>query len=1258
MDFYTIKTRTTRNKTIEVYPDFQVVRSSDLMVRAKSFYAIWDEEKGLWSTDEYDVQRLVDRDLYAFAKKLHEETGEKVYPQLMRDFESRSWAQFRSYVNNLSDSSRELDSDLTFSNTEVRKGDYVSRRLPYPLDHGETPAYDELLSTLYDPQERAKLEWALGAIIAGEAKSIQKFIVLFGAPGSGKSTFLTIVKRLFEGYYATFDAKALVGSNNAFATEAFKSNPLVAIQDDGDLSRIEDNTKLNSIASHEEIIVNEKNKPTYSLTIKSFLFMGTNKPVKITDAQSGIIRRLIDVTPTGNRIPTRRYFELMSQIDFELSAIAAHCLDVFREMGKNYYSDYAPIGMMFKTDIIYNFVEDSFFVFKDQEFVTLKQAYSMYKEYCSDTGIPNVLPQYRFREELRPYFDEYHERKRHNEERLRSVYIGFRTGKFELGAPVIEEAPSSLVLDHSESLIDELYSDQPAQYATASEIPQKRWAEVTTVLSDIDTSQLHYVKLPENHIVIDFDLRNDDGEKDPIRNLEAASLWPPTYSEYSKGGGGVHLHYIYDGDATRLSRIYSEGIEVKVFTGDSSLRRRVTRCNRVPVAVISSGLPIKEEKPVLDIDQVMSEKGLRALILRNLNKEIHDSTKPSIDFIHKILEDAYSSDLKYDVSDLRAKILAFATSSTNQALLCIKIVNDMKFKSAEESVELYSTDNGPPIAFYDVEVFPNLFVVCYKFKGAPNVASLINPAPSVIEEMAKFRLVGFNNRKYDNHILYAAMMGYDTGQLYKLSQRIIDNDRDATFGEAYRLSYADIYDFSSKKQGLKKFQIELGLHHKELGLPWDEDVSEELWGAVAEYCANDVITTEQVFDDRIEDFHAREILAEISGLSVNDTTQKHTARIIFGTDKNASEKFVYTDLSEMFPGYVYDFGVSTYRGETVGEGGYVYAEPGMYTNTALIDVASMHPTSLVNLNAFGPYTQNFKDLMDARLAIKGINTAIYNSDLATAEKLREKASGMLGGKLKPYLTEGANLEALSFALKIVINIVYGLTSAKFPNPFLDIRNKDNIVAKRGALFMIDLKHALQERGCKVAHIKTDSVKIPDATPEDIEFVMDFGRKYGYEFEHEKTYEKLCLVNDAVFIGKTEGKWSAVGKQYQHPYVFKTLFTKETVDFDDLAELKTVTTALYLDDNEGLGPDEHNYRFVGRVGSFVPVIPGVGGGELLRKKDDKYAAATGSKGYRWMETETVRALDMAHAIDFGYYKKLTDAAVDNLSKYGDVEWFIG
>ena len=111
---------------------------------------------------------------------------------------------------------------------------------------------------------------------------------------------------------------------------------------------------------------------------------------------------------------------------------------------------------------------------------------------------------------------------------------------------------------------------------------------------------------------------------------------------------------------------------------------------------------------------------------------------------------------------------------------------------------------------------------------------------------------------------------------------------------------------------------------------------------------------------------------------------------------------------------------------------------------------------------------------------------------------------MLGGKLAPYLSDPGTANDLAYALKIVINIVYGLTSAKFDNAFRDTRNIDNIVAKRGALFMIDLKHFIQEKGYKVVHIKTDSVKIPDATPEIIQAVTEFGKKYGYDFEHEAT----------------------------------------------------------------------------------------------------------------------------------------------------------
>ena len=345
-----------------------------------------------------------------------------------------------------------------------------------------------------------------------------------------------------------------------------------------------------------------------------------------------------------------------------------------------------------------------------------------------------------------------------------------------------------------------------------------------------------------------------------------------------------------------------------------------------------------------------------------------------------------------------------------------------------------------------------------------------------------------------------------------------------------------------------------------------------------------------------------------------------------------------------FPGYEFIDGKNMYRGDDLGKGGYVYAEPGMYGNVALLDVASMHPNSAINLNAFGEYTQNFKDILDTRIAIKRGNF--------------EEAKQLFGGRLAPYLNDKESAAALAQALKIAINSVYGLTSANFDNPFRDVRNKNNIVALRGALFMRTLQDEIQKRGFKVAHIKTDSIKIPDATPEIIQFVMDFGTQYGYEFEHEATYDRMCLVNDAVYIAKyPDGKWTATGTQFQVPYVFKKLFSKEDLVFEDLCETKSVTSSLYLDMNEGLGEDEHNYIFIGKIGRFCPIKEGCGGGILYREKDGKYYAATGTKGYRWLESEMVFELNKLDDIDEKHFIEMADTAKDTINKYGDFEWFV-
>jgi hypothetical protein len=510
-------------------------------------------------------------------------------------------------------------------------------------------------------------------------------------------------------------------------------------------------------------------------------------------------------------------------------------------------------------------------------------------------------------------------------------------------------------------------------------------------------------------------------------------------------------------------------------------------------------------------------------------------------------------------------------------------------------------------------------------------------------------------------------------------------------------------------------------------------VPKELWSKVADYCINDVVSTEAAFHYLKGDWVARQILADITGMSVNDTTNTLSQRIIFGNDRNPQSQFNYRNLAEpvgsdqydeyrekfgpdykfrvfdadgmpqyrdyipgevlpdgwsilpFFPGYKFERGKSTYLGEDIGEGGRVYAEPGFYGDMWDGDVTGQHPSSIIAEVLFGPeYTKAFRDIVVGRVSIK--------------HQAWQDIDGLFDGKLKPYIQQviDGNLttKMLANALKTVVNSVYGQTKASYKCAFRDPRNIDNIVAKRGALFMTLLKREVQKRGFTVAHIKTDSIKIPDATPEIQQFVLDFGKEYGYSFETEAEFEKFCLVNDAVYIAKTkDGEWTATGKQFAVPYVFKKLFSHEDIEFNDMCDtFSTTSGALYLDMNEKL-PDVssyekeldklktkykqgkisdvmfetmrteltekietgHKYTFIGRVGHFCPIKSGAGGGIMYRIDGEKKSAASGTIGYRWLESEMIRGANEDN-IDTSYFTDLVDAAVDTINKYVDFEWF--
>ena len=1375
LDFLSLKLVVNNRRSV-IEPEFKInIVVNDLMIKGGTFYAIYDEDTGFWVTNRNASVNIIDREIDRLIEgdeKLKSAVAEGVNVLYLKWTSNGSFDRFLKFCERqCCDNYKKLNQTILFDNDKVSRGCYATFKLPYAIGvNDDCPSWNRFMDTLYG-DDRVKIEWCLGLVISGDFKVLHKFLAIEGSPGSGKSTILHIIEDMFNGYCTTFSAKALTSAADRFALSPFAEFPIIGFDHDADLSRIDTNSRLNALVSHDKLTVDEKNKKLYSDKFNVFLFIGTNESIQMTNAKTGLSRRAIVARPTNNLIEASEYRELLERVKFEYPAIARKCLDYYNK-NKKKFIDYFDTESFINTNHIYDFFSEMYFEYsKNTDKIWLNRLWNDYQRYLEETKYQYGFNRQKFAKEAREYFYIFKDSAKINGKTYRNVYQGFKANKFIAENDLEKNAlprdiPEWLKLtsaDPENNQFNMLYSDcmmQGCKVVNDSEIPKTGWDNVFEKVKNClnETVLTHYVLLGGNNIVIDFDLKDENGEKSLEENLKAAAKFPKTYAEVSKSGKGLHLHYIYDGDVSRLSRLYDDGIEVKVFTGKSSLRRRLSLCNDEEIATISSGLPLKEDTKVIDGNVVLNEKAIRTIIKRNIFKEYHADTSSSINYIYKTLEDAYNNDVNYDVSDMKNDVTMFAAQSSNQSARCLKLVGNMHFKGKKyENEDIGASEYGgimmnevgttagfgdeldyhgrdgfdldklkereKNFVFFDTEVFPNLFVLVWKRAGNENhPVTWINPTGAMVEDLVRNNdLIGFNNRNYDNHILYARILGYNEADLYELSQKIINAPKGAKqnykFSEAYRLAFTDIYDFASasNKKSLKKFEIELGISHVELGLPWDESVPEDMWQKVADYCINDVVSTEVVFNHLYSDYTTRVILADISGGNIYDSTNTLSTRLIFQGNRNPQGEFCYRDLSKpvgvgelsdsvkgflsehaksmmnepfdsesilpYFKGYKFEGGKSEYKGVDPGEGGYVYHEPGIYWNVALIDVASMHPHSAIAECLFGPrYTEVFHELVLARIYIK--------------HKDYEKLSSVLGGRLSRYakLVESGVIKGkdLSTALKTVINSVYGLTSAKFKNPFRDDRNIDNIVAKRGALMMIDLKEAVEAKGYKVAHIKTDSIKVANADPEIVKFVQDFGRRYGYEFEFEAVYERMALVNKACYICRFAStdfcqekygfipdeneeyslQWSATAAQFAEPYVFKTLFSHEEITFKDMMQTKSVQTRMELDCNEGMGEGEHNYRFVGKEGSYVPVIDGVGGGYLYRisykevvdengkvEKVPKYDSVSGTKGYKWLESEVALKKGGMDIVDRGYYRTLVDDAVKVISEFGDFDEFV-
>lgn len=1211
----------------EISLDFTYRKASDIVVKGGAFNGYWNGEK--WSLSQDDLIEKIDYDIskvYNQLKTAHPDAKIKV--SYMNNESSGYMLRFNNYCKKQMPSEVQFNSKVFFSDQTPVREDYSTYQLSYrPLD-GKTPAFDELMKELYTKDNLNKILWSLGALFSGRMPKIEKFLFLYGAAGTGKGTVLKVIDWMLGEYVAPIDLTGLTGKSE-FATGDIKEVPLL-VDTDTDISRTTSDKNLLKLTSHEPVLVRKLYKEAYPVTFNGLLVTASNERYDARNSDSGIIRRALVARPTGNTVPLHTYRRLMDCIKYEIPYIVKKCIDFFNSVDESFYANEKDEEMIRWNDKFYDCVMENIHIF--EKGVTLNQAVEVYKNYLTEYDYTLTGAKNKVRNEIAKFYI-HHAKDTVNAEgnRVYNYYYDFKHPNTPQNPIVVKKDKPLLekmgLKEDGYNYFNENCSDCFAQYTTAAGTPRKKWSDVTTKLSDIDVQELHYVQVPEELIVIDFDLKDEEGEKSLKRNIEAALKYPPTYTEVSKSGGGIHLHYHYDGDVSLLDPNPEPGIEVKVYTGKQALRRKCIFYNNKPVTHISSGLKLKEKETSMfkDVeDMVWTEKKLTNFLDNCLDKIHHGATKPEVDFAYSVLCDARDSGVEYDLVGYLDKFINFAMHSTHQSSYCMDIVSKMPFSTTKErEVNNTSTIEIPQkdLVFYDVEVFSNLFLICWKKKGLKipdwifdNMSVLangqvitnyeepyqkewlalhgneydvmFNPAGSSVESLTNKPLVGFNCRNYDNHILYARIIGHNNQDLYNISQRIIsDKDNNAKFAGAYNLSYADVYEFLDKKQSLKKWEIGLGLKHNEFEFPWDKPLPTEHWVDCARYCMDDVDATDEVFSDKKSgqaSYNARLILCELTQMPVITKTQTLAAKFLFGDDPRPQDKFIWYDLAKEFPGYKFDKYAkvkSTYQGELPSEGGWVKSKPGVYgyhkNETAIvngrhksviyIDVESLHPHSLIAINYFGPYTPKFAALVKCRMLIK-------HKKLEEASHVFDDIDPALSEKLRPYITNEDTATGLAYALKIVINTIYGMSSASYDNPFRAPDNIDNIIAKRGALFMIMLYKELEERGCNIIHVKTDSMKITNYTDEDIEYAMKRANEFGYNFDTECIYDRIVLVNKSTLIGHHEGQpetgkeaWEAVGAQFAVPFVYKTLFSKEDVVESDFNIFKSVKSSIYLGD---------------------------------------------------------------------------------------------
>lgn len=400
------------------------------------------------------------------------------------------------------------------------------------------------------------------------------------------------------------------------------------------------------------------------------------------------------------------------------------------------------------------------------------------------------------------------------------------------------------------------------------------------------------------------------------------------------------------------------------------------------------------------------------------------------------------------------------------------------------------------LCYFDFEIFPNYWLVVFHKESIGTVyvdSDDENYRTKIIDIIKGTILVGYNIKHFDLKILNAILSGgYSTEAIKELSDDIITNKSSNLMGYNdyfYWTKFKFIDLFDDMMGSLKEFESNNGITVKESDVDFEKtNLTKEDKEDVLKYCINDVLSTIELFESRLENYiKPKIVLGDMFGLTLEQSIKATNAKLValvmnpvditnlptplFKIPENVDEY-----LKEYVPEDILTYYTSTHMEQidkfekVIFDNKIIFGLGGLHStlsDDALI-VESNDDMTLYNIDVTSYYPNliiHYNYMSRKVVQDKNKYADIYKQRLDAKREMKKHSKGS---------DEYNRLDAIQGSLKLVLNTFYGAMKNKY-NKLFDFYQASNVCIL-GQLLLTALANELYNKiGAIIVQTNTDGI---------------------------------------------------------------------------------------------------------------------------------------------------------------------------------------